>query len=172
MLQQFSEMPASLTLPIQWSGPFTPIKIIERFSGGGYPPDYNGDDYGLYQIYGKHILAGPDSLLYIGEATDQTFSARIAQHQEWLQKEYKGIYVHVGRLYLQQRHAWAKERWGSWEEDVQLAERILIYKYSPHYNSTHISEPPNLFDFGRVEIEHLGVRGRLRYKDIAPFDWE
>jgi hypothetical protein len=78
-----------------------------------------------------------------------------------LQKEYGGIYVHVGRLYIQQRHTWAKERWGSWEEDVQLAEQILIYKYSPHYNSMAISEPPDLADFER-----------LKYKDVAPFDWK
>lgn len=165
-------MPALLTLPIQWAGPFRPRDVIDQFSEAGRAPDYDGKDYGLYQIYGRHILAGPNSLLYIGKATDQTFSARFRQHQQWLQKEYAGVRVHVGRLYIPGRHAWANDNWGFWEADVLLAERILIYKYSPHYNSVSISDPPNLSGFKRVEIANLGARGRLRERDVAPSDWE
>ena len=146
--------------------------MTSQLSDGGRSPDYDGDDYGLYQIYGKHILAGPNSLLYVGQATEQTFAGRFRQHQQWLKNEYPGIYVHVGRLYMPERHVWANGGWGPWAPDVQLAERILIYKYSPHYNSFAIAEAPDLLGFTRVFIEHSGSRGRLEATDVAPRDWE
>ncbi len=58
----------------------------------GQYPDW-GEDYGLYQIYGKHILCGKDTLLYIGEATEQTFSTRFKQHQHWLCKLAKAFCI-------------------------------------------------------------------------------
>ena len=39
---------------IEWEGPFSFDKVRA-----------NRDDYGLYQIYGEHIIFGKDSLLYI-----------------------------------------------------------------------------------------------------------
>ena len=78
---------AITTLAFNWEGPFKPGQVISQLTDAGKPPDYDGNDYGLYQIYGRHLISGPDALLYIGEATQQTFSARLRQHQSWLVDE-------------------------------------------------------------------------------------
>ena len=135
----------------------------------GSPPTYAGDDYGLYQIYGTHILCGPDTLLYIGRATEQTFASRFRQHQRWLEHE-ELVHVYLGRSYMPDRHVPTKN-WMTWVADMQLAERILIYKYSPPYNSVSIAEPPTLGTVERITLIHEGRRHQLHNRDLAPDDW-
>jgi len=157
-----------LKIEIQWDGPFKPKTVIEKNNDSGRRPYYEGRDYGLYQIYGNHILCGTDTLLYIGEATDQTFSVRFSQHQkEWLERE-KGAQIYLGRIYDPKRH-YRKDKWNSWREDVKIAERILIYKYSPHYNNVGISDFPKLSN--SAQLIHSGKRHRLKKKDNAPEDF-
>src|SRR6476659_7916655 len=55
------------TLNFIWDGPFKPEQVISQRKDGGKPPDYDGSDYGLYQIYGQHIIGGSGALLYVGE---------------------------------------------------------------------------------------------------------
>ena len=119
-------------IKIKWEGPFEVEEIIEKMNDEGHPPDYDGNDYGLYQIYGKHILCGPNTLLYIGKATQQTFSKRFKDHKRWWLDDEEEIQVYVGRVYDSKIHS-EKDNWKSWERDVGLAENILIYKYSPNY---------------------------------------
>lgn len=158
-----------LELPITWAGPFRPKLVIKQFDDWGAPPNYEGEDYGLYQVYGRHILGDRDALLYVGKATDQTFSARFKAHLSWLAHEWP-VRVYVGRLYLPIRHSRGDD-WARWKADVVLAERVLIYKYSPHYNSNSISDGPTLDSHPKVVLQHLGARNRLRRRDIAPDDW-
>lgn len=94
---------STLQLTAIWSGPFTRESVISGFTDGGRAPEYDGEDYGLYQIYGKHILCGSDTLLYIGQATEQTFSRRFRQHERWLAYE-EDISVYLGRVYDPNRH--------------------------------------------------------------------
>ena len=157
-------------LTFTWEGPFKPTEIISRLTDAGTAPDYDGNDYGLYQMYGRHIIAGRDALLYIGEATQQTFSARFRQHQSWLVHEWP-VRVYVGRIYLPRRHT-AKDHWAGWRVDVLMAERLMIYKYSPHYNSVHIAERPLLVALQRFVLVHQGKQHRLQSRDVAPDDWE
>ena len=159
-----------LRLTIRWSGPFSRNLVLSRFNDEGPAPDFDGKDYGLYQIYGTHILSGKDALLYIGQATRQTFSRRFRQHEEWLVHE-QDVAVYVGRIYDRRRHT-EQDLWKSWESEVQLAERLLIYKYSPHYNAGCISEPPILGNFQSVELSHVGNHHKLHSRDSAPDDWE
>ena len=84
-----------LEILINWTGPFSIKKVIARINKGGVPPKYDGEDYGLYQIYGRHILGDHHALLYVGEAIEQTFSARFREHQSWLNHEYP-VQVYVG----------------------------------------------------------------------------
>ncbi|MDQ3523354.1 MAG: hypothetical protein M3434_13645 [Gemmatimonadota bacterium] len=88
-----------LELPIVWIGPYTPEQVIHDLNDGGSAPAYAGEDYGLYQIYGAHILGDTNSLLYIGKATQQTFSARFQQHRTWLQHE-DAVQIYVGRIHV------------------------------------------------------------------------
>ena len=159
------------TLSLTWDGPFNPEEVISRFDDGGEPPGYDGSDYGLYQIYGKHILGDRDALLYLGEATQQTFSARFRQHQVWLDNEWERVRVYLGRMYMRGRHT-AKDDWASWRTDLLRAEQVMIYKYSPHYNSTHIAEKPLLLHLKKFVLIHDGNRHRLHRRDIIPDDLE
>ncbi len=158
-----------LELTITWAGPLSPNAVIDRLDAGGAPPEYEGEDYGLYQIYGRHILGDRDALLYVGEAADQTFAVRFQEHQKWLVHEYP-VRVFVGRLYVPRRHT-CRDSWAKWKADVLLAERILIFTYSPHYNSMSISEPPSLDGQRRVILHHAGERNRLRRQDVVPDSW-
>jgi hypothetical protein len=156
-------------ISIHWEGPLTLAQVIKKYNDGGDPPRYDGKDYGLYQIYGRHILDDPKkppfrSLLYIGKATEQTFARRFRDHEHWIANEWtQSIRIHLGRVESLTNQAW--------EKDVPLAERILIYTYSPHYNSNLISDRPNLAGHEQVAIVHKGNLGRLRKKDVVPKDW-
>lgn len=166
------ESPASgetLHLEVLWSGPFTIETVISEFDNEGAPPDYDGEDYGLYQIYGRHILCGPNTLLYIGQATGQTFGRRFRQHEHWLRNE-EEIVIHLGRIYDSRRHA-ASDLWKRWVADVRLAECLLIYKYSPNYNAVSISDPPQLGGYRCVDLSHRGERHKLHVRDSAPVNW-
>ncbi|MFH1082987.1 MAG: hypothetical protein V1751_06315 [Pseudomonadota bacterium] len=159
-----------LTITIQWSGPYTVKRIIKEMTKGGRYPDYDGDDYGLYQIYGTHILCGEDTLIYVGKAINQRFSTRFKQHSgAWLADE-EDVQIYLGRIYDPKRHS-AKDNWGLWKKDAELAEKIMIYKYSPPYNSSSINKAPSLKPYRNVRLVHKGKRYKLKQKDNAPKEW-
>ncbi len=160
-------------IEIKWDGPFTVQEVIKNMKDGGEAPDYDGDDYGLYQIYGEHVLNGKDTLLYIGQATQQTFSMRLAQHKkDWMLKEKnkgKNITVYLGRIYDPKEHT-NKNAWNTWKTDVLDAESALIYIYSPNYNSSGVASPPEL-EYKEVRLIHTGTRGALLGEDVVPRDF-
>ena len=158
-------------IQIEWQGPFSVEEVIKKMDDEGVPPDYDGEDYGLYQIYGTHILCGQNTLLYIGKATQQTFSRRFKEHKKWWLENEEDIQVYLGRIYEPSFHS-KKDNWRAWERDVGLAENILIYKYSPNYNSTGISDEPSLSPFKKFKLIHRGKRHRLEPEDIAPDDYQ
>ncbi len=159
---------AQYQIEITWGGPYTCVKVIKELTDGGNKKNnWDGEDYGVYQIYGKHILAGNNSLLYIGKAFRQTFSRRFKDHEKWLKDE-ENVKIYVGRIYNPKKHS-SKDNWKSWEKDVELAENILIYKYSPHYNSRSLSEQPKLGGHKSVCLCHKREKiGKLDKKDTAP----
>ena len=159
-----------LRLSVSWNGPYRRQQVVRQFTDGGKAPAWDGEDYGLYQIYARHVLGNRDALLYIGEATEQTFADRFRQHEEWLVHE-GPVRVYLGRVYSPGRHR-ADDRWTTWKADVLLAERVMIYTYSPHYNGRSITERPLLDGHKRVELNHAGKRHRLRRRDIVPDDRE
>ena len=156
-------------IEIKWEGPFLLNEVITKKDDGWNPDNnYEGNDYGLYQIYGQHILSGPDTLLYIGKATRQTFSYRFRQHKKWVEKE-KKIRIYLGRVYDSKKHS-KIDNWRTWEDDVEDAEKILIYKYTPNYNSSEIGDKPKLHH-KRIKLVHSGRKHNLRYIDQAPKDF-
>ena len=78
---------STYSIEITWDGPYCWKEVIDKMNNAGEKLAYEGNDYGLYQIYGTHILSRKDTLLYVGKATQQTFSARFQQHKEWLEKK-------------------------------------------------------------------------------------
>jgi len=71
-------------------------------------------------------------------------------------------------LFLHKRHS-EKDNWKSWKEDIEDAEKILIYKYSPNYNSRELGRVPELHH-QKVQLVHRGEKGRLKNKGI-PTDY-
>lgn len=112
-----------LIIHIDWSGPHT-LKSVASLNGPS--------DYGIYQIYGRHLVYGSDVLLYIGRAVGQTFAARLAQETEqWSNNSDAGrVEIYTGRL------------WGltqpddeDWDSRIRLAEKLLIYVHEPAQNT-------------------------------------
>jgi hypothetical protein len=155
---------------IEWAGPFNYQEVIDKMKDGGKNPEYDGNDYGLYQIYGKHILCGSDTLLYIGKVTQETYSNRFKDHKKWWLANEEEIQVYLGRVYDPQKHS-KSDKWKSWEHDIDLVERILIYKYSPNYNNTGIGDKPSLLPFKKILLIHEGNKHKLEKEDNAPEDY-
>jgi len=115
------------------------------------------EDYGIYQIYGNHIVFGAGSLLYIGMTSKQTFGQRIRQHDaEWL-KEENEVYVRVGRISEEDYEQDPDKKWADWTSLVKDIEALLIYWHSPPYNARHISD----YTGQTLHIQNWGDRGSL-----------
>ena len=123
---------------IEWEGPFSNEEVLRLGN--------SNKDYGLYQIYGHHIVYGANSLLYIGE-TGRTFSQRFnSNHIVWL-KEEEGVFIHVGRIVSEY-----------YDEQVRKdAEALTIYWHSPAYNSSNIET----YNGQRLKVVNRGERGSL-----------
>lgn len=157
------------SIEIIWEGPLTVEQVINLKNDAGRSPHWEGEDYGLYQIYAEHILSGIDTLVYIGKALEQTFTQRFRQHvKDWL-KEEKDVQIFLGKI-NGQRYS-RSDSWKSWKQDVGMAEEILIYKYTPNYNSSEKGDYPNLKSFGKVMLFHHGNRHKLQKSDVAPDDY-
>ena len=133
---------------VEWEGRFS-IKEVLKLN------DQN-DDYGLYQIYGRHIIFGANSLLYIGKAEAVTFSQRFNQHfSEWLLEE-TGVSIRVGRI-VSEDYADDPPDWPDWRKVLRDAEALTIYWHSPPYNSTNIND----YKGQHLKVVNKGERGAL-----------
>lgn len=162
------------TININWEGPLSMDDVIASKNNGGNGADgWAGYDYGVYQIYGPHILHRDGTLLYIGKASDQTFSERLKQHKACLLKDdnWSKIKIHLGRLENSPEYT-KRDNWGSWYRDVDIAEAMLIYKYSPNYNSSLLGDYPDPHGFNEIKLAHRGNSGSLMPEDNAPSDFK
>ena len=133
---------------VEWEGPFSIEEVLKL-------NDQN-DDYGLYQIYGRHIIFGANSLLYIGKAEGLTFSQRFNQHYlEWLLEE-EGVSIRVGRI-ASEDYAYDPPDWSDWQKVLRDAEALTIYWHSPPYNSMNISK----YKRQRLKVVNKDERGVL-----------
>jgi hypothetical protein len=133
-------------LRIEWEGPLTYPVVLEKSADR---------DYGLYQICAYHSVFGPNALVYIGKAEQQTFAARFAQHWEsWLNME-REVTIYLGRVWPEDRRE--DDGWVEWGELVSDAERLLIAYHTPPYNSQFISG----YTGRPLHIQCWGDRGRL-----------
>jgi hypothetical protein len=111
-------------IEILWEGPLT-MDEVNKLN--------NPWDYGIYQIYGTHDIFGPDSLLYIGRARDNSFAERIPYHLDWIVWGSVPVRIFVGRL-----GGTEKIDDDSWNYMIDTAEKLLIYYTSPPYNSQNL----------------------------------
>jgi len=134
---------------IRWAGPISLSELVSVTN-----PEF---DYGVYQIYGSHPVYGPERLLYIGKAAEQTFGERVAQERWEDSEDSAKITVYVGRLIgddIPHDDEWTKL--------INVAERLLIYAHAPAYNSQCISTAPP------SDLEPYHVLNFGSYRAIAP----
>ena len=129
------------TVRVKWEGPLSRDEVTEL--------EDEDEDCGLYQIYGRHVIFGLGSLLYIGE-TQQTFSHRFAEHAGWLEEE-EGVFVHVGRI-VEEDYEHDPPDWSDWANVLKDAEALTIYWHSPPYNSSNIGT----YNGQWLEVMNLG----------------
>lgn len=130
-------------IEIWWSGPYKKDDI-KNFN--------ESKDFGVYQIYGTHNVNGVNALLYIGQAVNQNFSKRIAQHN-WTEWEYSNVDIYVGRL-----GGTTQINIDDWDKQINIAERLLIYYCKPPYNTVNIN------DYGKIEntiVINLAQKNRI-----------
>ena len=92
-------------------------------------------DYGVYQVYGEHVVFGAGTFLYIGLARDQTFGRRLSQHDGWIEEDDKIV---VGRI-AESDYKHDPSDWSDWHELLGDVESLEIYWHSPPYNSKNIN---------------------------------
>ena len=133
-------------IQIKWGGPF----FIEDLKS------LNDDeiDYGIYQIYGNHLVYGENVLLYIGQANEQTFFTRIRQHYYWLEDEFS---FYIGRLSGQ-----VTPSHEIWHDKISAVEQLLIHIHAPAYNTANINSV-NIAKVGHLHILNVG-----KYKSLLP----
>ena len=132
---------------IEWEGPFSLVEVLEL--------DNRNKDYGLYQIYGTHIVFGPesgtDNLLNIGmTGPDSTFSDRFKEKStSWIRYNLdRGgeISIYIARLP------------SMLEEDIKRFEALEIYWHSPPYNGMNINSYP---EHPKLHIVNTGKPHKL-----------
>ncbi|MGE8207472.1 hypothetical protein ACQKP0_23585 [Heyndrickxia sp. NPDC080065] len=136
-------------IQIDWQGPFTlnELNLLKDDS----------QDYGIYQIYGKHTVYGKDVLLYIGKADQQTIGKRVSQENWWNTNDSKQLKIYAGRL---AGKSTPKEEF--WSKEIDLAERLLISVHKPAYNSKSLSL---LRD---VELQDIHILNWGDHRDLLP----
>ena len=128
------------TVRVKWEGPLTVEDVLEM--------KLRHRDFGLYQIYGRHIIFGLNSLLYIG-STNKTFSQRLRDHINWLADE-ESVFIHVGRINKEDYEADRKQA-------IKDTEALTIYWHSPPYNSSNI----DAYNGQSLRFVNIGKPGSL-----------
>ena len=143
-------MPAR-TIFIDWDGPYA-LDEIEELEDPRI-------DYGLYQVYGSHPLYGEEVLLYLGATGERTFGTRLTEEQSYweVEEDFQPLAIYVGRLMGP-----VTPTNGVWEEEMELAHRLLVFAHSPVFNAREVAAAPD-DDLKNVHVVNWG-----RYLDLAP----
>lgn len=157
------ELPQPTRIHLLWRGPHTFQDVLAM----------DGDtDFGIYQVYGPHPASGTESLLYIGQANDQTFGARFTNldRQEWSpdnapwEDNTALLRFFTGRVHPtqheQDRGAIDDEMWG---RHIKMAEKLLICAHKPNWNAQHVhgikEEQTDVYD--NCHVLNWGTRASL-----------
>ena len=152
---------------IEWEGPYTLFDIGYIEENDQYKlsnAKLNDDkiDYGLYQIYGYHPVYGNNVLLYIGKTNKQTFAKRISDEGWEYNPDFKNIQIYVGRLFYKKSPS-EKE----WLNQINQAEKMLIYSHEPARNSSNILNITKDKKFLK-EFENIRILNYDSHKSLMP----
>ena len=141
---------------IEWEGPFTIDQVLEL--------NDKSKDFGLYQIYGRHVIFGVGSLLYIGK-TEDTFSKRVkGNYADWKPgtpwyQEDREVSARIGRLYYKGDEGFVRFQKDDpdFSKLLRHVEGFQIFCHSPPYNGTSISS----YNGQSLIVGNVGERGGL-----------
>jgi hypothetical protein len=129
----FNPPPNERFVHIEWVGPFSygPDGLVP--SVRDHPGNPSAKDLtrllrkpGLYMVYGDHPVHGDRALLYIGKATP--LDRRLKEQRLWIQYEWR-LEIYLSSVP---------------QSNLDDVEKLLIYAHSPAYNSSSISDVPQL----------------------------
>jgi len=147
-------------IEIVWDGPYDFEQAIKKSD--------QDEDYGVYQLYGTHLIFGSDAILYIGKARDRTFSVRLKEHKKyWVDWEASKLQIYLGRIGGLKPARAVKGEWRDWETQIDRVERLLVYYCAPPYNSSGLN------GFGKMKptiLMNYGVRHRLPFEVSTLYD--
>lgn len=151
-------------IEVEWKGPYS----IEEISA------FNEDtDFGVYQIYGTHNIMGTDALLYVGQASDQTFCVRLPQ-REYITWDFPEYRIYIGRFGAAELAT--KQEWNC---QINFAEQILIDYCQLPYNSqllnglsTGIPNDINLLNFGKRHKLPFSITTSWRLSSYNVGSWK
>ncbi len=136
---------------IEWEGPL-PLGEVRKKD--------TKKDYGVYAVYGATALYGSDKLLYIGQAAHQVFARRVPKHWDnWMNwnADASNMTLYLGRLML-----YPNQEEDDLEDDIDKAERLLIYAHMPARNSSRISKAL------AKELEWVHLLNWGSHRDLMP----
>ena len=125
---------------VAWTGPYR----FEDIAGAGAD-----SDRGLLAVYGSHPVFGADALLYIDEAREAPFAARLDRLRPWLLHLPTDATFYVGQLGGRDALGWPE-----WLDAIQRAYRLAVFFHSPPWNSQGVNHhgvevPTVLLNVGR-----------------------
>jgi hypothetical protein len=136
-------------IQIDWEGPYT-LDNLDLLTN-------DSQDYGIYQIYGKHIVYGKDVLLYIGKAEQQTIGKRISQENWWDTNDSNHLKIYAGRI---AGETTPLEK--VWSKEIDLVEKLLINVHKPAYNSKNLNSIPD------IELQDIHILNWGDHRDLLP----
>ena len=139
---------------IDWQGPFT-LEEALLLQGA--------TDFGLYQYYGDHPIYGQNVLLYLGSAIKQPFGKRLSQHN-WHLWAATPVQIYVGRLCAEDQIEIAAA-----QQQLALAEAILLFAHSPGFNTANLNSIGHKSD--DVRVMNWGKRKSL-FPEVSISRWE
>jgi hypothetical protein len=148
-------------IELEWTGPFTLEDILKE-------PKKNLNEKGIYAIYGAHVVNGHNSLLYIGQTIDQNFALRFSSHQPWINDENSDMIIYLGIIGGNDSET---EFENDLKNEIDLAERLLIYYCAPAYNSQNIRDIGIDEKDSDVLLLNFGKKGMLPYELSSLWYW-
>lgn len=141
-------------IEVAWSGPHEPAEV-EALNGVL--------DFGLIAIYGSHPVFGPDALLYVDEAREHPFGARMRRVEPWTRHLPSAPSVYLGRL-----GGPDSPTLDEWRDAIDRAYRLVTFFHAPPWNSRGLDHHGVL---GRpTTVLNVGRRHRLAMEVSTAWD--